>query len=224
MKKNIFLPLFALFCLSGNANELSQYEIPLPALYSSFHPITTSESLHSTGGILSTYQFHWIQEIPEDTKIKLEDGSIWACDSSQSSIVKKWEEKDTIVVSPKQITWGTNYIYVMTNKDRNSSINVSLYSEPVSFGSHTTWIRGFLKNKTIVFLLDGDASCSRWEISSLDQELVESWSRNDSIIVGQNDSLLWWLSDYDHILINANNNHYVRAKFISTSCPPCHEE
>lgn len=153
---------------------------------------------------------------PQENIVKTKDGSEWIFDKTEAHIVFNWRQDDHIIVSPKgRWFWGSNYSYVLTNKDRGTSIDVNLFLGPVAYGERSNWIIGINHNNNQIFLIDGLGKRTTWEISSIDRGLFKEWEINDTLIIGQNDSWYWWLSSYNHILINVNMNHYVRARQIS---------
>ena len=125
---------------------------------------------------------------------------------------------DTIVISPKaRWFWGSNYSYVMTNKELGTAIDGNLLLGPVAFGVYSTWIVGIDYNLGQVYLLNGQGERTVWEISNVDLYLFKDWEVNDTLIMGLNDSWFCWLSSYNHIVVNVNMNHTVRARQISST-------
>jgi hypothetical protein len=195
--------------------ELSTLIIPIKD--KDFVTLASSQP-NQMGSVVNLSLYHWIESFPQDNIIKTEDGAEWIFDKNDNYILRTWRPSDTIVVSPKgRWLWGSNYSYVMVNKDLGSSIDVNLFLGPVAFGNFSTWIVGIDQNNGHIYLLNGMGERTVWEISNVDLYLFKDWEVNDTLIVGQNDSWFWWFSSYNHILINVNMNHFVRARQISGS-------
>ena len=177
-----------------------------------------SNQMNHTAISISPSLFHWIDNFPQDNIIKTEDGAEWIFDNSNNYLLRTWHLGDTIVITPKgRWIWGSNYSYVMTNKDLGTSIDVNLFLGPVAFGNYSTWIVGIDKNLGQIYLLNGQGERTVWEVSNVDLYLFQDWEVNDTLIVGQNDSWLWWFSSYNHIILNVNMNHNVRARQMSSN-------
>ena len=195
------------------STELGVLIIPIKA-----HNLFTlaSNQLNVTSATVSTPTYHWIQDFPNESLINIEDGSEWVFDTDDSPILSTWSVGDDVVVSPQtQMPWGSSYEYVMTNKDQGNSVSVSLFRGPIKFGTQSTWMITFNQALGQVYLANGQGDRVVWEVSKLDMDLLKDWQQNDTVIIGENDSWLWWFSSYRNILINVNMNHYVRAKMIS---------
>jgi hypothetical protein len=162
------------------------------------------------------FYFHFIADLGAGNIVKLEDGSEWGVDSRDSHVFRNWRINDTVVISPKVTwLWGSNYNYVMTNKTAGSWVNINPFLGPVSMGPYTQWIVGIDYNMGHIYLTNGSGDRSTWIISSKDMYLFRDWQVNDAIIIGDGDgSIAWWLSSYNHILINVEMNHYVHAKLL----------
>jgi len=166
----------------------------------------------------STALFHQVDHFPQDNIVQTEDGAEWIFESSNNYIMRTWRPGDVVVITPKgKWLWGSNYSYVMTNKQLGSSVDVNLFLGPIAFGSLSTWVVGIDLMNNHIYVLNGDGERSVWEISNVDEYLFREWEVNDTLIVGENDSWLWWFSTYNNILINVNMNHHVRAKQISST-------
>ncbi|NGX38293.1 MAG: hypothetical protein K1000chlam2_01466 [Chlamydiae bacterium] len=178
----------------------------------------TANELHSTAANYTPYLYHWIENIPQENIVEIEDGSEWIFDKNDAHVLRNWRASDTIVISPKgNWLWSSNYAYVMTNKDLSSSINVNLMLGPIAFGPRSTWIIGLDDNLGQVYVLNGQGDRTVWEVSHTDLYLFKEWQHDDTLIIGENDGWLWWFSAYNCIIINVNSNHFVRARQISSS-------
>jgi|GEM_PF-1538031 len=208
---------------SEQTDELSSQEelelsvLKIPILPQDYIALASNSSSHTAANV-SPSLYHWIDFFPQDNIVKTEDGAEWIFDSSDPSILRTWRSGDTIVIAPKgRWLWGSNYSYVMTNKDLGNSIDVNLFLGPIAFGSYSTWIVGVDQNLGQIYVLNGQGERGVWEISNVDLYLFKEWEINDTLVVGQNDSWLWWFSSFNHIIVNVNMNHNVRARQISSN-------
>lgn len=198
------------------AIELSSLVIPIKQ-----KDFITLASNHDNGVSISSSLYHKIDFFPQINILKTKDGAEWIFDDP--SIPYKWHPGENLVISPKgRWIWGSNYSYVITNVDRGTSIDVNLFLGPKDHGEFTTWIVGIDQNNVHVYLMNGRNERTVWEISRADYELFKEWEVNDTLIIGRNDSWYWWLSSFNHILVNVNMNHYVRARQISSN--PYHHD
>lgn len=176
----------------------------------------SSNDLHTTAAALPPSYYRTIENFPPQAIIQLDDGSQWVHDRADAYILRNWKIGDNIVITPKQqYVVGSNYQYMITNTALGESINVNLFLGPRSFGQRTFWVTGIDKNLGKIYVLNGIGERTVWEISNSDMYLVKDWKVNDTIVIGENDSWLWYFSSYNQIIINVNMNHYVRAKNIT---------
>lgn len=176
----------------------------------------TENDFCSTASSVSPHMYHWIDSFPQSNLLKFEDGSEWTFDMESSHIVRTWRPGDTLVLSPKEFSFfGSNYNYVLTNKDLGVSVEVNPFLGPIQYGPLTSWVVGLDQNLKQVYIINGQGERTIWEISSHDEDAFAEWAVNDSIIIGENTSWLWWFSTYNNILVNVEMNHYVHAKQIS---------
>lgn len=201
--------------LSENPSELSGLIIPIKThnLYA-----LTSEPFTTTASISNPSLYHWIDQFPQSDIIKLEDGSEWRFDQSDIYVMRTWRPGDTLVISPKE-TWffSSNYRFVLTNKDLGSSVDVNPYLGPISHGTLTSWVNGVDKNLGQVYLINGQGDRSVWEVYSADRYLFDEWAVNHTVMLGENNSWLWWFSSFNNVIINVNMNHYIRVRQISAT-------
>lgn len=175
-----------------------------------------SNELNTTAAALTPCHYRTIANFPQQAIIKLDDGSEWVYDRADAYILRNWNIGDQIVISPKQqLIIGSHYHYMITNRTLGDSINVNLFLGPIAFGRCSTWVSGIDYNLGKVYIINGLGERTVWEFSSSDMYLVKDWKVNDTVIIGQNDSWLWYFSSYDSIIINVNMNHYVRATIVS---------
>ena len=177
-----------------------------------------SNPFKTTAASYSPQLYHWIDCFIQDNIIKIEDGSEWIFDKTEGYIVRSWRAGDTIVISPKgSWLWGSNYNYVLTNKELGTSVNVKPFLGPIAFGPLTSWVVGIDYNLGHIYLLSGQGERTVWEVSNADIDFFKEWAVNDTVIIGENANWLWWFSSYNSIIINVNMNHYVRARQVSSS-------
>ncbi len=169
----------------------------------------------STASSYSPHLYHWVDSFPAQNVLKLEDGSEWTFDTEEAYIARSWRAGDTVVLSPKSSWfWSSDFSYILTNKSLGSSIDVNPFLGPVAWGPYTVWVAGIDHTKGHVYLVNGQSERSTWVINSSDMYLFKDWAVNDTILIGDNDSWLWWFSSYNHVLINVNMNHNLRAREI----------
>ena len=142
----------------------------------------------------------------------------WLFDDRDAETLRSWQPGDTIVVTSKSnIIWGSNYKYLLVNKSLGSSVSVNPYQGPIKFGQFTTWVKGIDKKLGQVHLLNGQGDVTVWEVAPSDMEFFRDWAVNDRVIVGENDSWLWWMSSFSYIIYNVNMNHDVRMRQVSSN-------
>jgi hypothetical protein len=189
----------------------------IPILPQNEWELASCQNIH-TASHISSLLYHSIDYFPQDNIVKTEDGAEWIFDSSDVAAVRNWKPDDMVLITPKgRWFWGSNYSYVMTNKDIGVSVDVNLFQGPIAFGTNSSWVIGVNQNLGQIYVMNGEGERSVWEISNVDHYLFKEWKVNDTIIMGQNDSWLWWFSSFDHIIVNVNMNHFVRAKQVSAN-------
>lgn len=160
--------------------------------------------------------YHWIDDFPQENTIQLEDGSEWSFDISEAYIVEGWKTNAPIVISPKvSLLWGSKYEFLLTNHDTGESVVTKLIDGPIAFGNYTHWIAVSDWNNGHLHFVNAQGDRTVWEVSPSDISQIKEWSTNQSVIIGENSSWLWALSDYNHIIINVELNYFIRAKPVS---------
>lgn len=134
----------------------------------------------------------------------MEDGSYWQVSASDWNTVLSWRVGDTLAISAHH-SYFSPYAYLVLNATTESRIFANLIAAPTAFGPNTHWIVAIDPCNGHLFLENG----SSWCISSNDDYALSSWEINDPVILGINDQ---WLSCYDAILINVNQNSFVRGR------------
>lgn len=168
----------------------------------------------------SPAMYHWVKEFPDENLLKLEDNSEWIFDASDALVVDTWQAGAPIVISPKgRFLWGSNYAYVMSNRDTGESISVNHFDGPIPFGDHTSWVGAVDWLNGHLYVINSKGDRTVWEVAPADIYLIKEWSSEQSLIVGENTSWLWILSEFNHIIINVNMNHFIRARPIESN--PC---
>ena len=179
----------------------------------------TANQLNTTSASYSPYLYHWIDSFPQANILRLEDGSEWIFEAaSDGAVARSWVSGDTLVISPSYSWfWGSNYKYVITNKDVGSSIYVNPFIGPIEHGTQSTWVSVVDHPTGRLYLTNGQGEKTVWEVMGSDLDLVNEWKANDHVIFGENSSWLWWFSSYNHIIFNVNMNHNVRARLVSSA-------
>ncbi|NGX43661.1 MAG: hypothetical protein K940chlam7_01960 [Chlamydiae bacterium] len=139
--------------------------------------------------------------------VELEDGSIWAVNSSDRYKTLDWMTGDTIIVTPNH-SWFSSYDYCFININTGVHVKVNLSLGPIYNGIFTHWILAIDYGHREICLEDG----SVWEISTFDGSVVDNWLPNDTVIIGINDG--WFTGGNPNILINVNMNNYAMGKCI----------
>lgn len=171
----------------------------------------------STAATYSPAMYHWVKELAEDDTILLEDGSEWEFDVKDLKIVNLWDEGAPIVISPKnRWLWGSNYDYVMTNRNTKESIDVNLFGGPIANGEYCPWVSAIDHNNGHIHLKNSDNLYTVWEVAPSDLFVIKEWLSGERVILGENTSWLWLLSDHNHIMINVEKDHYIRVRPIET--------
>lgn len=172
-------------------------------------------TVSSVNSAISPYACHWIDCLPEENVIKLEDGSEWSFNPALAFKIRSWRSGDILLLSPKiNWIWLSDYSYVLTNKTLNTCVEVNPHLGPLAYGSYSTWIRGMDYKNHRVYLINGQHEATTWAIAEADYDLFNDWKINDHIIIANNDSWTWWFSGFNYVIINVNKNHYVHARQI----------
>lgn len=135
--------------------------------------------------------------------IDFEDGSGWRVNPYDSYKVFNWFSDDPLVVTQNS-RWFSSYAYKVINKRTGSSVEADLFRGPFANGEFTLYIYAIDPVLGEVMLTDS----SRWQISSHDLDIFDTWDLDDAIILGSNSG---WDSDCEAILINVNTNNFARA-------------
>lgn len=203
----------------SGVSQVSGLVIPIKHLH--LNNLLTSP-MHATAAGYSHYVCHWIDKFPQQNIIKLEDGSEWILDNNDIGVIHdpnvdyRWVAGHTIVLTPKGYSfWGSNYGYVLTNTDLNVSVLVNPFRGPKEFGPNSTWVAGMHRDVGHVYLINEQGERTRWEVAPQDRAFFHEWLANQHVIFGYNDSWLWLLSSYDHILYNPRMDHFIRVRQIT---------
>jgi len=203
------------------ATQLSGLVIPIKHV--SLDNLLKSE-MSATASCYSHYVCHWIDKFPQENVIKLQDGSEWILDNNDIGVIhdpnvdNRWMAGHTIIVTPTGYSiWGSNYGYVLTNTDKNVSVSVNPIAGPKEFGAYSTWVAGIHRDVGHAYIVNGQGERTVWEVAPQDRDYFNEWLVNYHVVFGYNDSWLWALSSYDHILYNPHMNHYVRVRQITSA-------
>jgi len=205
-------------CEEESADELIELGVLIIPIKTQSLFALASNDLNLTTASNSQCYIHSIESFPRENIVKMEDGSEWIIDKTESHILRHWEPGNAIAISPKQqYVLSSHYTYVMSNKDKGTSIDVNLFLGPIAFGPWSSWVVGIDQNLGKVYVLNGQGERSVWEVSNSDMYLFKDWKVNDTVILGDNDNWLWYFSSHNNMIINVNMNHYVRAKQVSST-------
>lgn len=195
--------------LASSANPI----IPIKTQRLAF--LTSDQMMRTATSSYTPNLYHWIDSLPYDNVIKLEDGSEWTFNQADSFKVRSWRRGDTLVLSPKMHWfWGSDYSYTLMNKTLNSSVDVNPSQGPIEYGTYSTWIASIDYNNCQVFLMNGQGEKTTWVISNADYYLLKDWKVNDHVIIADNDNWIWWFSPFNHVIFNVNMNHNVRSRHL----------
>lgn len=193
--KSLFLScLLSLFVLPFSlfANLLNAVSFPSPTFAISIYPFPTH-----------THQLIEINDF--DRFVRLEDGSCWSVFSQRDmEVLRYWHRGNPIVITSND-HWLSFSDYRLYNKHTDTYIEADLLEFPDVFGPYSHWIvdidyiggHVYLENHTV------------WCVSSENEDVLRSWSVDDHIILGTNDSFFPY---YNYILINANMDNYLKAR------------
>lgn len=143
---------------------------------------------------------------PNTDTIQLDDGSIWRINSTNRSDLFLWKINDLVVIS-QNTSWFSSYRFSISNKTANSTVQAEITLGPILGGPNTHRAVSVDSFHGQLILDNG----SVWEIAYADSSLFAGWLANDTIMIGKNRS---WLSSGDFILIDIENNNFVRANLI----------
>lgn len=148
---------------------------------------------------------------PKEALIELEDGSIWSVHSKDCGKMLEWKENEPVVIMPNK-DWFSSYGFRIQNANTSVSVQVNLLLGPIYHGVFTHWIIDIDYINRMLVLEDG----SVWQMGCCEDKIVKEWSANDTILIGNNNSLV---SSYfnPNILININMLNYSIGKYIGIS-------
>ena len=150
---------------------------------------------------------------PATATIEMDDNSVWRIEGNHSRYnVQNWESNDPVIIYPVTYTYMTGTRFFVYNQRTRTNANVELSLEPI-IGAPT--------NNRIVYidymygevrLQDDKGNVSVWIAENKDLNIIQNWRLFQSVILGSNKS--WtanWYSHCEYILINVENNAYIRA-------------
>ncbi len=145
--------------------------------------------------------------VPGGDVIALGDGSSWRIDPEYLDEARTWQPGDALVLSPNynSALYPSAYAYWFKNLRTNNYAAVNLKQEPREMGSFSHRVCHVDKENGVIFIENRVG----FEVDRRDRWLSEEWDLNDHIIVGVSNV---WFGSFEYILLNANLNHYVRAK------------
>lgn len=158
---------------------------------------------------------HWIEQIPSSFHIRLEDGSQWSCGVDDALSLRNWRAQDDVEIAPNSSFFTPHdYKFILINKTVNSSIIVNMVAPPNPTNTYTHKVQRIEYDSGMVYLMNGHARQSRWEVHPRDKELIKGWKVQDILFVGIDVHWLWWLNSYDHILIHVKSGIPIHVKRI----------
>lgn len=155
--------------------------------------------------------FHFPRYVtPFGDIIFLEDNSQWTVRYSDQKKVLNWYQGDDLVITPNH-DFFSNFDYKLTNitlkRPESARVNLMAPTEQSLLynGFYTHWIVDIDKWNNKVLLEDG----SLWSVSFWDSSELSRMAKDDTIIIGTNDS--WFKSSRPNILINVNTMEYIKV-------------
>lgn len=151
---------------------------------------------------------------PAGATLEMDDSSVWRIEGSESRAnVQQWFQNDPIVIYPVMCTCMTGTRFFVYNQRTQTNANAELSLGPI-VGTPT--------NNRIIYidytygevrLQDGQGNVSVWIAEQNDRHIIQNWRLYQSVILGSNNT--WpanWSSYCHYILINVENNAYIRAE------------
>lgn len=150
------------------------------------------------------------------TIIEMDDGAVWNIKSGYHSTVRKWLPKDYIVFYPSAFPGINGFKYWAYNARLRSKVGCTLSLGPIQGGACTNHVLELDFNRNECFLEDGRGYHNAWRVARDDANLFYRWHINDSVIIGsRNHPEDSPRLPYCYILINVQENEYVRAEILN---------
>lgn len=133
--------------------------------------------------------------------VLFEDGSKWQISYSDQLEVVCWLPGDVVYVTQSD-GFLSVYNYMIINETRGTVIYANRISKPCYNGFYTRYIVSIDRYADRIMLNDG----SLWNVSWIDDSIMQRWMENDTVIVGINSG--FDCLAYPFILINVGIDAY----------------
>ncbi|MDF2549692.1 MAG: hypothetical protein K0S07_759 [Chlamydiales bacterium] len=138
----------------------------------------------------------------KNREVQVEDGSVWKVSILDQSEFANWQIGQHFIIQPAP--WYSLYDYDLKNFERDTSICATLQSPSYLAGCDIEQI--FAKQGIIVV-----GYSIEWSVYSKDWDTLSQWKENERILIGRN-TYSASKRDFPYILININQNTFVRAR------------
>ncbi|MCH9630719.1 MAG: hypothetical protein S4CHLAM37_07230 [Chlamydiia bacterium] len=157
---------------------------------------------------LPFYQ-HYLSAVQTNGEIlEIDDGSLWKVNRYHARKVLYWHTNDVIEITPTN-SYRSERFYI-TNKTKGTHVLAELSHGPICdnpFTNHVSCI-----DRGEVYLMSVSGLESRWVIDSKDTHKLINWQPEHAVIIGKDYNWGSWFTSSEVILINVENNDYVRAR------------
>lgn len=179
-----------------------------------FSPFTTQVfALHPVyqNHFLPIYQHSLFSIQTDGQMIEIDDGSIWKINYYHRNAVRYWRTGDIIEISQTYNTSGERFW--ITNKSQGTYVPAELSLGPIETNPATNHIS--YVDRGVVSIMSVSGLESRYVVDARDVHLVANWQLDNVIIVGLNNTTWFrWFEKSDIVLINVDQNTYVRATLL----------
>ena len=160
---------------------------------------------------LPIYQHSLYSTQTDGQMIEIDDGSIWKINYYHRNTVRHWRSGDILEISQTYNTRGERFW--ITNKTLGSYVPAELSLSPIV--DHPCAHQLSYVDRGVVSIMSASGLESRYVIDSRDVHLIANWQLNQLVIVGVNNiSWFGFFEKSDVILINVDQNNYVRATLL----------
>lgn len=146
------------------------------------------------------YEHHAMVVARMGDTVETEDGAVYAIRSSDQMKTLDWRVSDIIVITPNY-SWFSNYDFSLVNTKTDAIVEAKFLKKPYATGQHAMWVDQIEYKENKICLRDG----SLWNISMFDDYKLRKWKKNDTVIIGNNNSI-FSTDAYPNILINLDSN------------------
>jgi hypothetical protein len=149
---------------------------------------------------------HWVMKIlRNENLVQIEDGSCWELDSSDLKKIFYWNKEIPIVITQNR-SWWSRHNYRLIEQTTGESVCVTLKKGPIRDSEYTKLISIIDRNQIALALTNSMSLL----VCPDDAKTFEYWYEGQAIIIGNNGG--WQNETYPLLLINVNNNNFVRAR------------